>query len=63
MCYLHYPRRILGFGPVLIPGDDAGADMAAIGDFYRPFRGRRPAAGKVPHASSGCVTGLGRRGA
>ena len=41
LCYLHYPRRILGLGPVLVPGDDAEADMATIRDFYRPFRGRR----------------------
>ena len=42
LCYLDYPRRILGLGPVLVPGDDAEADLAAIRAFYQPFRGRRP---------------------
>ncbi len=41
LCTMHYPRRLLGLGPVLIPGDDAEADMTAIRNFYRPFRGRR----------------------
>ncbi|HSH68872.1 MAG TPA: lysophospholipid acyltransferase family protein, partial [Deferrisomatales bacterium] len=41
LCTLHYPRRTLGLGPVLIPGDDTEADMTAIREFYRPFRGRR----------------------
>lgn len=41
LCHLHYPRRILGFGPTFHPGSDADGDLAAIRAHYQRFRGRR----------------------
>ena len=38
--YFHYPERTIGFGPVLQPGDDMKADLAALRAFYAPYRGR-----------------------
>lgn len=41
LCTLHYPRRILGLGPLLTCGEDAEADIASIRRFYRRVPGRR----------------------
>jgi 1-acyl-sn-glycerol-3-phosphate acyltransferase len=38
--YFHYPEKIIGFGPLFHPTDDAEADMARIRAFYRPWQGR-----------------------
>jgi 1-acyl-sn-glycerol-3-phosphate acyltransferase len=38
--YFHYPQKTIGFGPLIHPGDDLGADMARIREFYRPWQGK-----------------------
>jgi 1-acyl-sn-glycerol-3-phosphate acyltransferase len=38
--YFHYPERIVGFGPLFHPTDDADADMARIRAFYAPWQGK-----------------------
>lgn len=38
--YLHYPDKIIGFGPLFYPGDDVEADMAEIRAWYAPYRGK-----------------------
>lgn len=40
--YFDYPRRHIGFGEPLIPGDDFEADFQRLVDFYRGHLGRRP---------------------
>lgn len=39
--HFHYPDRTMGLGPLMWPGEDADADMAAIREHYRPFLGKR----------------------
>jgi 1-acyl-sn-glycerol-3-phosphate acyltransferase len=36
-----WSRRALAIGPSLVPGNDMGADLAALGAFFAPARGRR----------------------
>jgi len=38
--YFHYPEKTIGFGPLIVPGDDPDADMARIREFYRPWQGK-----------------------
>ncbi|MCD9029058.1 lysophospholipid acyltransferase family protein [Luteimonas sp. BDR2-5] len=38
--YLHYPDRVIGFGPLFHPGDDPDADMARIRAWYAPWIGK-----------------------
>lgn len=38
--YFDYPSKTIGIGPLFDPGDDVKADLAALRDFYRPFRGK-----------------------
>lgn len=38
--YFDYPSRTIGIGPPLDPGADMAADLAALREFYRPYRGR-----------------------
>jgi 1-acyl-sn-glycerol-3-phosphate acyltransferase len=38
--YFDYPSKTIGIGPLFEPGNDMSADIAALRDFYRPFRGR-----------------------
>lgn len=33
--YFHYGRRVIGIGPVFVPGDDMAQDMARIRAWYR----------------------------
>lgn len=40
--YFDYPKRTIGFGELLIPGDDADSDFQIIVDFYRGHLGKRP---------------------
>ena len=42
MGYLDYGRRRGGLGPILVPGDDLRADMAAFRAFYADKRGKYP---------------------
>jgi 1-acyl-sn-glycerol-3-phosphate acyltransferase len=38
--YFHYPEKIVGFGPLLHPGDDLDADMVRIREIYAPWQGK-----------------------
>lgn len=38
--YFHYPRKTIGFGPLIQPTDDLAADMARIREFYKPWQGK-----------------------
>ena len=38
--YFHYPEKIIGIGPLFLPTDNLGADMARIREFYRPWQGK-----------------------
>ena len=38
--YIHYPEKIIGFGPAYRTTGDFDADMKAIRDFYRPWQGK-----------------------
>lgn len=38
--YIHYPEKIIGFGPAFHTTGDFEADMKAIRDFYRPWQGK-----------------------
>lgn len=38
--YFHYPRKTVGFGPLIHPSDDLEADMAKIREFYNPWIGK-----------------------
>ncbi|MBO9661582.1 lysophospholipid acyltransferase family protein [Dokdonella sp.] len=38
--YFDYPSRTIGIGPLFQPGEDLDADLAALREFYRPYRGR-----------------------
>lgn len=38
--YFDYPRKVIGLGPLFTPGDDQDADITALREFYRPFRGK-----------------------
>jgi 1-acyl-sn-glycerol-3-phosphate acyltransferase len=40
--YFDYPRRCIGFGTPLIPGEDFEADFERIVGFYRGHLGKRP---------------------
>jgi 1-acyl-sn-glycerol-3-phosphate acyltransferase len=39
--YFDYPSKTIGFGPLLVPGADASADLAQLRAFYAPWRGKR----------------------
>jgi len=43
--YFHYPEKIIGFGPPFHTSGDDAADMAAIRQWYRPWRGRNRGTG------------------
>lgn len=38
--YIHYPDKVIGFGPAYHTTGDFEADMRAIRDFYRPWQGK-----------------------
>jgi 1-acyl-sn-glycerol-3-phosphate acyltransferase len=38
--YFDYPRKVIGLGPLFHPTDDKDADIAALREYYRPFRGK-----------------------
>ena len=38
--YLHYPDRVVGFGPLFHPGADLATDMAELREWYRPWMGK-----------------------
>lgn len=40
--YVDYPRKVVGFGPILKPTDDIEADFAFIRQFYATVTGRYP---------------------
>ncbi len=40
LSYLDWGHRVCGLGPLVEPGDDVEADIAAIRAFYAPIRGR-----------------------
>lgn len=40
LSYLDWARRTAGLGPLVEPGEDVEADVAAIRAFYAPIRGR-----------------------
>lgn len=40
MAYMDYSTKRSGLGPVFVPTGDVEADMAAIKDFYQPFKGK-----------------------
>lgn len=40
--YADYPRKVVGFGPILMPTGDVEADFAFIRRFYDTVKGRYP---------------------
>ena len=38
--YFDYPSKTIGIGPLFVHGLSIEADLAALRDFYRPFRGK-----------------------
>ena len=38
--YFHYPDRVIGVGPPVVPGADMDADIARLRAWYRPWEGR-----------------------
>lgn len=38
--YIHYPDKVIGFGPAFHTTGDHAADMAAIRAWYRPWQGK-----------------------
>jgi 1-acyl-sn-glycerol-3-phosphate acyltransferase len=40
MAYFHYPDKVIGIGPLFHTSGDLDADMAAIREWYRPWRGK-----------------------
>jgi 1-acyl-sn-glycerol-3-phosphate acyltransferase len=43
--YIHYPDRVIGFGPPIRTTGDFDADMATVRAFYRQWQGRNRGAG------------------
>lgn len=39
--WFHYPKRLIGIGPLLAMGDDLAADMARVRATYAPYVGKR----------------------
>lgn len=39
--YFHYPDKVIGIGPPLMPSGDMNADIARLRAWYRPWQGRR----------------------
>lgn len=46
-----YPTRTLTLGPLFLAGADLAHDLGALGEFYAPFRGKRPRVGGPPGAA------------
>ncbi len=42
LAYADYARRVVGWGPILMPTGDIQADFALIRDFYASVSGRYP---------------------
>lgn len=40
LAFFDFSRKVVGFGPLIIPSGDAARDMIQIHAFYRPIRGR-----------------------
>ena len=40
--YIDYKRKVTGIGPIIIPSDNAEADMKIIRDFYQTIVGKKP---------------------
>jgi 1-acyl-sn-glycerol-3-phosphate acyltransferase len=38
--YFHYPEKIIGLGPPIVPTENLEADMARVRAFYAPFQGK-----------------------
>lgn len=38
--YFHYPDKVIGFGPLIRPGDDLDTDMATLRAWYAPWMGK-----------------------
>lgn len=38
--YFHYPEKTIGLGPLFTTGEDMEADILALREWYRPWRGR-----------------------
>ena len=38
--YIHYPDKVIGFGPAIHTSGDFDADLARVRAFYRPWQGR-----------------------
>jgi 1-acyl-sn-glycerol-3-phosphate acyltransferase len=38
--YFHYPEKTIGLGPLFATGEDMEADILALREWYRPWRGR-----------------------
>ena len=37
--YFHYPDKVIGIGPPVMPGDEMDADIARLRAWYRPWQG------------------------
>lgn len=50
-----YPSRTITLGPLFHAGNDMDADLAALRDYYAPFRGKRRGVGNhtAPRSSTG----------
>lgn len=40
LAYFDFSRKVVGFGPLLVPSNDVESDMKQVLDFYRPIRGK-----------------------
>ena len=40
--YFDYPRKVVGFGPPLMPTGNLEADIQTLKTFYTPFTGKKP---------------------
>ena len=40
--YFDYPRKVVGFGPLLMPSGDIEADIDTLKAFYAPYIGKNP---------------------
>ena len=40
LAYFDFPRKVVGFGPLLATSGDNEHDMNMVVDFYRPIRGK-----------------------
>jgi hypothetical protein len=40
LAFFDFRRKVVGFGPMIMPTGDSDADLARVLDFYRPIPGK-----------------------